>query len=208
MTETVKLTLTNVRLSFPKLIEPESFKSPDGSMSKPRYSAAFLIPKSDTATIAAVKQKLLETAIAKWGAEDGPQELKRLIGANKVCFVDGDNLTYDGYEGHYALRTSSTPDYPPTLVDEYAKEMDRNDPATAAKFYPGCYVNAIVTFWAQGAESGFGKRVNANTAGIQFAKDGEAFGNGKVKADVFEPVPGVNAFEDKEAVVEADDIPW
>lgn len=207
----VSLTLTNVRLSFPKIIHPESFKGADGKDSKPRYSASFLIPKSDTATINAIKAKLLETAVAKWGPDDGAVELKRLIGANKVCFVDGDNLGYDGYAGHYALRTSSTPDYPPTLVDEYAKEMDRNDPKAAMKFYAGCYVNVIIRFWAQGAESGFGKRLNANLGGVQFARDGEAFGGGRVKADAFTPMEPVNAFttDGKDAVAPTvDDMPW
>lgn len=201
-TDELSLTLTNVRLSFPKIVHPESFKGADGKDSKPRYSAAFLIPKTNTTTVNAIKAKLLETANAKWGVEDGATELKRLIGANKICFVDGDNMDYDGYAGHYALRTSSTPEYPPTLVNEYAKEMDRNDPNTVAKFYAGCYVNAIVRFWAQGAESGFGKRLNANLGGVQFAREGEAFGGGKVKADAFAPMEPVNAFTEEAASVD------
>lgn len=203
------VTLTNVRLSFPKLIKAETFKGQDGKDSKPKFSAAFLIPKSDTETVAVIKKVMMATAIAKWGPEDGPVELKRLFGQNKTCLIDGDNASYDGYAGHFALRTSSTPEYPPTLVDEYAHEMNRENPATAAKFYAGCYVNAIVRFWAQGVESGFGKRLNASLGAVQFAGDGEAFGAGKVSADAFEPMPGVHAFKDEPAKTEtAEDDIW
>lgn len=202
------VTLTNVRLSFPKLIKAETFKGQDGKDSKPKFSAAFLIPKSDTETVATIKKIMMATAVAKWGPEDGPVELKRLFGQNKTCLIDGDDASYDGYAGHFALRTSATAEYPPTLVDEYAHEMTRENPASASKFYAGCYVNAIVRFWAQGVESGFGKRLNASLGAVQFARDGEAFGAGKVSADAFEPMPGVHAFKDEPEKAEAEEDIW
>lgn len=204
-----EIRINNARLSFPKLIKPEAFKGKDGAESKPRYSAALLIPKTDTATVAAIRQALLTTAIEKWGPDDGPAEIKRLVAGNKVCLIDGDAAEYDGYEGHWALRTSSTPEYPPTLVDEYAKEVPRDSAGAAAKFYAGCYVNAIVRLWAQGAESGFGKRLNANLGGVQFVNDGEAFGGGgATKASDFTPtVTPKDAFAAPvEEVKGADDI--
>ena len=39
-------------------------------------------------------------------------------------------------------------------------------------------MNAIVELWAQ--DNNYGKRINASLAGVQFAKDGEAFAGGTV----------------------------
>ena len=48
------------------------------------------------------------------------------------------------------------------------------------RIYSGCYVNASVELWYQ--KNAYGKRVNANLLGIQFFKDGEAFGEGGTTA--------------------------
>ena len=44
------------------------------------------------------------------------------------------------------------------------------------KPYAGCYVNAIVELWGQ--KNQYGERVNANLLAVQFAKDGDPFGDG------------------------------
>jgi len=42
--------------------------------------------------------------------------------------------------------------------------------------YGGCYVNALLDVWAQ--DNAFGKRINATLKGVQFVRDGDAFGGG------------------------------
>lgn len=49
--------------------------------------------------------------------------------------------------------------------------------------YGGCYVNAIVSFWAQQLSAGFGPRINCNLLAVQFAADGESFGRGGIDVD-------------------------
>ena len=43
--------------------------------------------------------------------------------------------------------------------------------------YAGCYVNAVVEFWAQDDDNG--KRINCALGPVQFFKDGPAFAGGK-----------------------------
>ena len=50
--------------------------------------------------------------------------------------------------------------------------------------YAGCYVNAIITLWAQ--NNSYGKRVNAQLDGVQFVRDGEPFGDGGISVDQFD----------------------
>lgn len=189
-----ELKLNNVRLSFPKLVEPEAFVGRGGETSKPRYSCTFLIPKTDTATITAIKQAMLAAAEEKWMSK-GADELKNLYANLKTALIDGDSQSYDGYEGHWALRCAAQVGSPPTLVDQQAKLYEPREKALTG-LYAGAYVNAIVRFWAQGAESGFGKRLNASVGGVQFYADGDAFAAKAVSADAFEPAPHVDAFAD------------
>ena len=49
------------RLAFPGLWEPREFEAGDG---KPRYGCALLVPKSDQAQLAAVKDAIIEAGVA------------------------------------------------------------------------------------------------------------------------------------------------
>jgi hypothetical protein len=50
--------------------------------------------------------------------------------------------------------------------------------------YAGCYVNAIVSLWAQNNQ--YGKRINAQLDAVQFVRDGEPFGDGGVSPNEFD----------------------
>ena len=99
-------------------------------------------------------------------------ESEKKIPASKWAIKEGDEVDYDGYEGQWSIKASST--RRPTVIDRDKTPLTEDD----EKIYAGCYVNAIVDFWVQDNE--FGKRVNANLFGIQFVKDGEEFGAGSV----------------------------
>lgn len=160
----MKVILKNVRLSFPNLFVPQSVQG-----SEPKFNASFLIePNSENA-------KLIEAAIEavakeKWAAKaDGT--LKQLRVGDKICLHNGDNKEYDGYAGMFYLSASSPTK--PLILDKDAKtHLD----STSGKPYAGCYVNASIDVWAQ--DSSFGKRVNAGLKGVQFIREGDAFGAG------------------------------
>ena len=60
----------------------------------------------------------------------------------------------------------------PIVIDRDKSPLIEED----NKIYAGCYVNAIVDVCVQ--NNNYGKIVNGNLYGIQFVKDGEAFGSG------------------------------
>jgi hypothetical protein len=70
----------------------------------------------------------------------------------------------------------------PLVLDSNKTPLTDED----GKPYGGCYVNASIEIWAQ--DNQFGKRINAQLRGIQFVKDGDAFGGGgsPASADEFE----------------------
>lgn len=68
----------------------------------------------------------------------------------------------------------------PSVFDQQRQELTESD----GKPYSGCYVNASIELWAQ--DNDFGKRVNAQLRGVQFLRDGDAFGGGARPADADE----------------------
>lgn len=163
----MKIKLNNVRLSFPSLFQKSVY---NGEVDK--YEATFLMDKeSDSKMIEGVRK-----AIAKL-IEDKLGGVK--ISADKICLKDGDDIPYDGYEGTFAIKASNA--RRPMVIGRDKSPLTEDD----GIIYAGCYVNAIIELWAQ--NNSWGKRVNANLLGVQFAKDGEPFGDGvSVGADDFD----------------------
>jgi hypothetical protein len=168
-----RIMLRNVRLAFPNLFEPSSYGEGD-----PAYSATLIM---DQQQAEAVDKALAAVARDKWGAKADAQ-LKALRASGKVCLRDGDEKAdYDGFEGmmFVAARSKTRP----TVVDGQRQPLTQGD----GRIYAGCYVNASLEIWAQ--DNGYGKRINATLRGIQFVRDGEAFGGGRpAAADEFDEI--------------------
>ncbi len=150
-----KLILKNVRLSFPSLFQKAEF---DGNIGK--FEATALLSKEAHATVIAKIESIID-------AECKGAKIKR-PSPDKICLRDGDQVEYDGYAGMMSLKAANKKR--PTVINRDKSPIIEDDNI----MYAGCYVNMIVDFWVQ--NNGFGKRVNANLLGVQFVKDGEAFG--------------------------------
>jgi hypothetical protein len=170
--------LAIVRLAFPNLWVAKEFKAGDG---KARYDAAFLIKKGSPNDLA-IQAAIIQAAKETYG-EKGEKLAASFKGnGNKYCYTDGDLKDYDGYEGHMVLSCHTKAR--PTVVDRDRSPLTADD----NRVYGGCYVNAIVSIWAQKGEN---QGIRASFSGIQFVKDGESFGGAKrASADDFDVVEG------------------
>lgn len=166
--------ISNVRLAFPVLFEAKTVNG-EG---KPAFSAAFLIDPADP-QVEAINAEIERVANEKWGAKTVAM-LKTLRATDKIALHDGDlKSNYDGYAGN--LYISARGKVRPLVLDRDAKtELTEED----GRPYAGCYVNAIVEFWAQ--DNNYGKRINATLHKIQFFKDGDAFAGGSMSNEGFE----------------------
>jgi hypothetical protein len=163
----MKIMLTNVRLAFPKIFNPEAFSADQ----KATYGALLLMdPKTQAKLIEKVQGAIIAAAKDEWAGK-AKDILKKLTAADKTCLRDGDGKAdYDGFEGmQYVSAGSATR---PLVLGVDKAPLTEDD----GKPYAGCYVNASVEIWAQ--DNKFGKRVNASLKGVQFVKDGDAFGGG------------------------------
>ena len=174
-----KTKLKNVRLAFPSLYETEKFNGEDTG----KYAATFMLHKKEhKELIEEIKEKFEEIK-----EEYGVKKLKE----DKTCLTDGEDFDTDSdiTIDYYFLKASNR--RRPLLIDRDKSPLTEEDD----KFYPGCRVNAVIDFWFQDNE--YGKRINANLLGVQFARDDERFGGGAVAdIDDFDEVEYEDDFED------------
>ena len=156
----------NARLSFPSLFRATSFQ-PDHPK---KFSATFVVEK-DTEQHKALKQEMLRVAEEKWPGK-GKDVLKQLKAQGKLAVRDGaEKGQMDGFGDSVVFFNAST-DKRPGVFDKGRNPVSEED----GLIYPGCYVNAQVEFWCQ--DNQYGKRINAQLRGVQFAGDGDPLGGG------------------------------
>lgn len=163
----MKVKLNNVRLSFPSLFRKATFNGEET-----KFEATFLINKETQADLIEKIKVVIADKIKN--------DLKGAkLAADKICLKDGDEVEYDGYAGHVSIKASN---------DKRVAVFNRDKSPLAEDdnvIYAGCYVNAIIEIWAMNNQ--WGKRINAKLLGVQFAKDGENFGDSSsASADDFD----------------------
>ena len=159
-----KIKIPAVRLSFPSLFNMASF----GGESTGKFEATFILDKNEHA-----KQiEEIEAAISKM-----QKELKVKLPSDKLCLKDGDEMERPEYQGKMTIKASTKKR--PLVINRDKTPITEDDNV----IYAGCYVNAIITLWAQ--NNNYGKRVNAQLDGVQFLRDGEPFGDGGISVDQF-----------------------
>jgi len=176
------LSLSNVRLSFPKLIEPEAPKGTPNADKK--YSCDLIMPQGDQ-QFAMFMAEVGRIANEKW-KEMAPSVLQVCQSDRKLrCYGGGsekiDKKTYkpySGYEGAVYVSASASEDKPPKMFDGDGNECPESNTMLrkelARKLYGGCYVNVVLRVWPQ--DNSFGRGIRCELLAVQFAADGDAFG--------------------------------
>lgn len=193
----MKIILRNVRLAFPDLWAPKAFRAGDD----PRYGATFIFGRdhsdkcqvfldgnNETPTVVdgalAAVQKAIKTVAQEAWKDKSEQVLKSIEhNSNKFCFGDGDTKSeYDGFEGNMFITGRAKQENTPKIVGLDGKPITREK----GVIYAGCYVNAVLDVWAQDNPT-HGKGMRCGFLGLQYFRDGDAFGAGaKASEDDFE----------------------
>lgn len=171
---------TLVRFSYAKVFEPESFEG-----GEPKYSVAILIPKSDKATLGAVKKGL--QAAVEMGREKFGDGFKAPNSGNHFPLRDGDEKDNPEYKDHYYINAKSK--RKPAIIDRKKQPIIDDEDA----FYSGCYGRVSVEFYPYSRPS---KGIAAGLGNIMKVQDGDRLGGGYISAD--------DDFKEFEAI-EADD---
>jgi hypothetical protein len=180
--------LSDVRLSFPHLVEPQRTTNEQTGVVRVSYSVELIMP-ADHPGFKEFTQKYGELALAKWG--EHAQNVMKLIQADRKlrCYGEGNEKVnkktfepYDGYAGNvYITAGRSTP---PQIIQDNGSPIDPNDTMAygqlTRKMYGGCHVNVAIKPWLQ--DNKHGRGVRCELIAVQFAKDDDAFGGGVTDA--------------------------
>ena len=166
----VTVRLRNVRLSFPSLFKARAFE--EGK--EPTFQATFLMPRTGDPenNLDYLKQGI--GIVVKNGLKG------QHPGADRVCVRSGKEKGERGIDGYSAEMAycSANSRKRPIVVDRNMTPLTEEE----GKPYAGCYVNASIRLWAQDGSKNpkWGKRVNAQLRAVQFAAEGEPFGDSSV----------------------------
>lgn len=181
MTNPTRFRIDDVRADWPVLFKGEQYKG----AGKYRCGIKLVIEpthpqfKQITAAIEAAAQ-------AKW-KDKWQAQLKIAKSKDNVCLRDGDLQAKapEGYAGNWVLSANCAGGdteaecVKPQIFDKNRVEV--TDPSKNP-VYRGCYVNALVEFYGDDRHD---TGVHCKLVGVQFWRDGDAFGSPKARADDF-----------------------
>ena len=162
-----KIKMQAVRLSFPSLFNTAKFGGEDTG----KYEATFVLDKVDHAD-------LIKSINAQIDTLTKETFKGKAVPSDKLCLKDGDEMGRPEFEGKMTIKASTKKR--PLVINRDKSPITESDNV----IYAGCYVNGICSLWAQ--DNQFGKRINAQLDGVQFCRDGEAFGDGAVSVNEFD----------------------
>lgn len=200
----------HARAAFVRLDKPKAFEEGQD----PRWECTFLLDPADAKgreCIANVIKIAAQTAKRAYGLV--PLELKKLghtfgVGPApdakekddgiEVAFYPGDRKEYDGFAGQFVIPAHNK--VKPAIANRKGESVL---PGEEQFPYSGCYVVGSITLWCQ--DNRYGKRIGVNLRGVQFARDGKAFGLGSI-----DPEDEFEAMEDADTATEGAEeaAPW
>ena len=180
--------LSNVRLSFPHLAEPQKQVNEATGATRISYNAEFLMPQEHPG-FQQFMARYAALALDKW-KEHANTVMGMIQNDRKTrCYGRGEEKVnkktfqpYDGYAGHVFITAGR--DSQPQMIQADGSPVDAANSMAyqqlARKMYGGCRVNAAVKPWLQ--DNKHGRGIRCDLIAIQFAGDDKAFGEGAVDA--------------------------
>lgn len=168
--------IDGVRASFPHLDAPYS---KDGD--KGKYGITGMLPKATHEAARNLVKKFIDDMMAT---------NKTKVASDKLFLKDGDDTAKEENEGMWLV--SANESRAPAVRNRKGVKLDTDE--ISEMFYGGCWVNILIRPWYQDGQKvgkGFGKRINAGLVGVQFVRDDEPFGEGRISdEDVWDEVEG------------------
>ena len=182
--------LSNVRLSFPHLAEPQKQVNEQTGATRISYNAEFIMPQNH-AGFQQFMARYGAMALEKW-KEHANTVMGMIQNDRKTrCYGVGTEKVnkktfkpYDGYADAGAVFITAGRDTAPQMIQADGSPVDPANSMAfqqlARKMYGGCRVNAAVKPWIQ--DNKHGRGIRCDLIAVQFAADDTAFGEGAVDA--------------------------
>lgn len=167
--------LENVRASYPHLHKPyagKDSKNDKGQPATPKFGIVAMLPKKTH-----VQAK--DLIVAEMNALLALNDNAKVSRERKFC-RNGDDEANESYAGFWIA--SAREERRPSVRNKRGELITEPD-KVADMIYGGCWVSVLIRPWFQDGRTsgaGFGKRINAGLQGVQFIRDDEPFGEGRI----------------------------
>jgi hypothetical protein len=153
------------RLSYANIWQAKSING-----GAPKFSTSVLIPKSDTATIAKIKEAIKAAYDEGEGKLKGNGKSVPTLASLKTPLRDGDTERPDdeAYQGHFFVNANSNT--APGVVD-----LDRQPILDTSEIYSGVYARVSLSFYAFNSNGNRG--IACGLQNVQKVRDGEPLGS-------------------------------
>lgn len=171
----MKLKIINARLSFPKLFQAEQYEGKGPY----RYGAQLWVAV-DSPDKKKIDEAIRAVAAEAWSTKATIKLAEILPDKKACCWIDGARKDAEGYWVLSSYRKQE--DGKPLVLDTDKTPLAPDD----GKPYAGCFVNASVEIYATGKPN---EGIRCGLVGVQFSRDGDAFGGGgRPNADDFDEI--------------------
>jgi hypothetical protein len=164
--------LKDVRLAYGHGLWKKSKPPKADAGAKEKYRIALILPKTHP-QFKELEKVIMAEMTAKFGAK-AALILKAAEAGQKSCLRDGNIKEGEGFEGNWFVATNS--EVRPSVFNRDRSPITEDDGIV----YSGCYVNCSFDVYAFDNAS---KGNSAGLRGVQFVRDGDAFGGGKAADD-------------------------
>lgn len=180
-----RLLLRDVRLAYGHGLWAKSKPPKADASAKEKYRIALILHAKHPQM--AELRKAIETEMQGKFGQKWQAVLKAAEAQQKSCLRDGDTKEGDGFEGNWFISANS--ETRPSVFDRNRSPVGPDDGIV----YSGCFVNASIDIYAFDNVS---KGNSAGLRGVQFLRDGDAFGAGKAADETEFDELGVATDED------------
>lgn len=196
------ITIKNVRLAYVHLVEPRA--AADGA--EPKYSVTVIVPKTDTANLALIRDASKSAKEARWGAKP-PTTLRSPVRDGDEKDAAGNFVRGEEFRNSYYMNVSSK-----KPVDAKIMMGGRIVNCPPEHLVSGYYGSVIANLYAY--EAAGNKGVSAGLNGLTITKRGEPLGR---RLDWEQALEGAEDFgagaagsgmEDFAAPAQGDEIPF
>jgi hypothetical protein len=194
--------LSNVRLSFPHIAEPQKQQNEATGATRISYNAEFIMPQ-DHDGFKQFMARYSAMSLEKW-KEHANTVMQMIQNDRKTrCYGMGTEKIskktfkpYDGYGDAGAVFITAGRDSAPQMIQADGSPVDPTNTMAyqqlARKMYGGCRVNAAIKPWLQ--DNKHGRGIRCDLIAVQFASDDTPFGEGAADASsMFGAVAGAPA---------------
>lgn len=187
------------RLSYPAFGKKKVSTDANTNKTRENWGGTLMLPKATHQGAYEAFKKMIEEIKAN-AVNEKTGKKGVIVESSNICLKDGDEKEDTAMHGHWLIAFSDSNRQP--AVRSAKGDLILDVDAIDKLFYGGCWGNVLLRPWyfngkAKGDANTYPKRISCGFTGVQFVKDDEPFGAGRIDdSDAWGAADGASEDED------------